>query len=169
MLCSQCHERTAVVNLHQIADGEVVLLHLCERCAAEKGVDSGAALTKTPVGTFLASMGKGLDLPTGGTTSVEAGTACPVCGATLDDFRESGRVGCAQCYKTFEIPLRELLRRLHGSSRHFGERYRPAESESGVPTARELREQLRVAVEAEDFELAAELRDRLRVVETPSD
>jgi protein-arginine kinase activator protein McsA len=32
-----------------------------------------------------------------------------------------------------------------------------------------LREQLRVAVEAEDFELAAELRDRLRVVETPSD
>ena len=35
MLCSQCHERTAVVNLHQIADGEVVLLHLCERCAAE--------------------------------------------------------------------------------------------------------------------------------------
>ena len=168
MLCSQCHERTAVVNLHQIADGEVVLLHLCERCAAEKGVDSSSTLTKTPVGTFLASMGKGLDLPNGG--AIAEGTAsCTACGATLDDFRETGRVGCAQCYKTFEAALRELLRRLHGSSRHFGERYRPTESETGVPTARELREQLRVAVEAEDFELAAELRDRLRVVETPSD
>ena len=168
MLCSQCHERTAVVNLHQIANGEVVLLHLCERCAAEKGVDSSSTLTKTPVGTFLASMGKGLDLPNGG--AIAEGTAsCTACGATLDDFRETGRVGCAQCYKTFEAALRELLRRLHGSSRHFGERYRPADSETGVPTARELREQLRVAVEAEDFELAAELRDRLRVVETPSD
>jgi len=168
MLCSQCHERTAVVNLHQIADGEVVLLHLCERCAAEKGVDSSSSLNKTPVGTFLASMGKGLDLPSGSAAS-EVSTSCSACGATLDDFRETGRVGCAQCYKTFEVELRELLRRLHGSSRHLGERYRPVESESGVPTARELREQLRVAVEAEDFELAAELRDRLRVVETPSD
>jgi protein arginine kinase activator len=113
-------------------------------------------------------MGKGLDLPTGGATA-EVTAACPACGATLDDFRETGRVGCAQCYRTFEVALRELLRRLHGSSRHFGERYRPAESEAGVPTARELREQLRVAVEAEDFELAAELRDRLRVAEAPSD
>jgi protein arginine kinase activator len=110
-----------------------------------------------------------LDLPNGDAIAEGAAASCPACGATLDDFRETGRVGCAQCYKTFEVALRELLRRLHGSSRHFGERYRPAESETGVPTARELREQLRVAVEAEDFELAAELRDRLRVVETPSD
>ncbi len=129
-----------------------------------KGWTAPSTLTKTPVGTFLASMGKGLDLPTGGAVA-EGMTSCPACGATLDDFRETGRVGCAQCYKTFEVALRELLRRLHGSSRHFGERYRPSESETGVPSARELREQLRVAVEAEDFELAAELRDRLRVVE----
>ena len=32
-------------------------------------------------------------------------------------------------------------------------------------TGAELREQLRLAVETENFELAAELRDRLRVVE----
>ena len=169
MLCSQCHERTAVVNLHQIADGEVVLLHLCERCAAEKGVDSSSTLTKTPVGTFLASMGKGLDLPTGGAVA-DGMTSCPACGATLDDFRETGRVGCAQCYKTFEVALRELLRRLHGSSRHFGERYRPSEIRNGRSVgARSCASSCGVAVEAEDFELAAELRDRLRVVETPSD
>jgi protein-arginine kinase activator protein McsA len=33
------------------------------------------------------------------------------------------------------------------------------------PQAAELREQLRLAVETENFELAAELRDRLRVME----
>ena len=50
----------------------------------------------------------------------------------------------------------------------MGERY----TESGgspEPSERhratELREQLRVAVETENFELAAELRDRLRVME----
>lgn len=166
MLCVQCNERTAVVNLHHIADGEVVLLHLCERCAAEKGVESGTSLTKTPVGSFLASMGKGLD-PAPGATPPDLAT-CPTCGATLDDFRESGRVGCAECYRTFEASMRDLLRRLHGSSRHFGERYRATSPDGAAPpsSARELREQLRVAVEAENFELAAELRDRLRVVET---
>jgi protein arginine kinase activator len=60
-----------------------------------------------------------------------------------------------------------MLRRLHGSTHHLGERY--AEREPEVAAAREqaadLREQLRLAVETENFELAAELRDRLRVVE----
>jgi protein-arginine kinase activator protein McsA len=35
----------------------------------------------------------------------------------------------------------------------------------GTAAAAELREQLRQAVQAENFELAAELRDRLRVLE----
>jgi protein-arginine kinase activator protein McsA len=49
----------------------------------------------------------------------------------------------------------------------MGERY--ADKEMATPKERhqtaELREQLRVAVETENFELAAELRDRLRVME----
>jgi protein arginine kinase activator len=63
--------------------------------------------------------------------------------------------------------LRELLRRLHGSTHHLGERYAetaPVPS-AGQAQAAELREQLRLAVETENFELAAELRDRLRVME----
>ena len=84
--------------------------------------------------------------------------------ATFADFRESGRLGCADCWLTFEAPLRVLLRRYHGSTAHHGRR----ESGSGPPNrpveelARELREQLRLAVESENFELAAELRDRLK-------
>jgi protein-arginine kinase activator protein McsA len=50
----------------------------------------------------------------------------------------------------------------------MGERY-AEQGAAGAPAERqqatELREQLRVAVETENFELAAELRDRLRVVE----
>jgi protein arginine kinase activator len=108
-------------------------------------------------------MGKGTEQ----VPAPRAGETCTRCGATFQDFRETGRLGCSDCYRTFEPALRDLLRRLHGSTHHLGERY--AEREPAADVAREqaaeLREQLRLAVETENFELAAELRDRLRVVE----
>jgi protein arginine kinase activator len=165
MRCQQCQEREAVVHLTQIAEDQEVHLHLCERCAAEKGVENATALGKTPVGTFLALMGKGMEPGAALAGGASAG-ACPTCGATLNDFRDSGRLGCGDCYRAFEAPLRDLLRRLHGSSRHLGKRYHPPGAEEGVDGAdRELlrlRDQLDRAVELENFELAAELRDRLR-------
>ena len=166
MRCDQCHERDAVVHLTQIAQDQVVTLHLCEKCAAEKGVESGAAVGKSPVGQFLAPMGKGMEAG-GVMPGPTSGDRCPGCGATLSDFRESGRLGCATCYRTFEPSLRDLLRRLHGSSRHIGERYVPPGDTPLPPadSALQLRQQLRLAVDTEDFELAAELRDRLRAVE----
>jgi protein arginine kinase activator len=166
MRCDNCHERDAVVHLTQIADEQKVTVHLCERCAAEKGVETSASLGKIPVGSFVAALGKGPE-PAVALPGPTPPGACPTCGATLTDFRESGRLGCADCYRSFEGPLRDLLRRLHGSSRHLGERYSApgAEPDADAHTALQLREQLRVAVESESFELAAELRDRLRALE----
>jgi protein arginine kinase activator len=164
MSCEQCHEREAVIHLTQIVNEQVTTLHLCERCAAEKGVESPGSQPKTPLGSFLAAMGQ--ELPEQ-TPAPRAGDTCSRCGGSLQDFRESGRLGCSDCYRTFEVPLRDLLRRLHGSTHHLGERYADREPATPIerhPTA-ELREQLRLAVETENFELAAELRDRLRVME----
>jgi protein arginine kinase activator len=166
MSCEQCHEREAVIHLTQIVNEQVTTLHLCERCAAEKGVESPGSQPKTPLGTFLAAMGQ--ELPEQA-PAPRTGDNCSRCGGTLQDFRESGRLGCPECYRTFEVALRDLLRRLHGSTHHMGERY--ADREAAAPItqephqAAELREQLRLAVETENFELAAELRDRLRVLE----
>ncbi len=160
MQCNQCKEREAVVHLTQIGNDQVITVHLCERCAAEKGVESAAVVAKTPVGNFLASLGT-TEAPRPGEAA-----ACPGCGASWTDFRETGRFGCPDCYRTFEGSLRELLRRLHGSSRHLGERYvaRDADGRSAEISPDELRGQLRLAIETENFELAAELRDRLRVL-----
>jgi protein arginine kinase activator len=164
MSCDQCREREAVIHLTQIVNEQVTTLHLCERCAAEKGVESPSGVVKTPLGSFLAAMGKNLPETV---AAPRSGETCGRCGGSLQDFRESGRLGCPECYRSFEVPLRDLLRRLHGSTHHVGERY----AEHGGPPAEvrvesaELREQLRLAVETENFELAAELRDRLRVME----
>jgi len=164
MSCDQCREREAVIHLTQIVNEQVTTLHLCERCAAEKGVESPSGVVKTPLGSFLAAMGKNLPETV---TAPRSGETCGRCGGSLQDFRESGRLGCPECYRSFEVPLRDLLRRLHGSTHHVGERYAEhgAAPADGRVESAELREQLRLAVETENFELAAELRDRLRVME----
>jgi protein arginine kinase activator len=63
--------------------------------------------------------------------------------------------------------MRDLLRRVHGSSTHIGRRYEPPTG-TELPTAgtaNELRDRLKRAIEAEQFELAADIRDRLRGME----
>ena len=175
MLCDNCKERDAIINLTQVEHDSKVTLHLCEQCAQQKGVETGGAVLKTPLGNFLGAVVKG-----GGTAGAlvpASGDAlrCPACGSTLRDFRDSGRLGCDRCYVSFDTHLRDLLRRLHGSSQHVGERYNlPGEGGGGGvplddsdPRGRllELKAQLRRAVEGENFELAAELRDRIRVLE----
>ena len=166
MQCDHCGDRPAAIHLTQIVNNDVTTVHLCETCAAEKGIQSEASVAKFPLSDFLASMGKGAAaaLP----SERPAGT-CDFCGASLDDFRETGRLGCPHCYHSFETHLRTLLRRIHGASRHVGEVYLAGDDTPRTTDpsrqAAHLREQLERAVAAENFELAAELRDRLRGLE----
>jgi len=42
MLCDNCKERDAIINLTQVEHDSKVTLHLCEQCAQQKGVETGA-------------------------------------------------------------------------------------------------------------------------------
>ena len=161
MLCDNGHERDAVVHLTQIENNSVTQIHLCERCAAERGVETTVAEPKHPLGELLHAVQSQLASPD------DRGEACSFCGCTMADFRATGRWGCPRCYVTFEASMRGLLRRLHGSSQHVGERYQAPQAEAVGRAAQlgELRDRLRRAIEAEQFELAADLRDRIRVLE----
>lgn len=164
MLCDSCGQRDAVINLTQVEHDAKVTLHLCEQCAQKKGVETGGAALKSPLGQLVGAVGKG---PGALAPRSADGTRCPACGGTMQDFRETGRLGCGECYGAFAPHLRDLLRRLHGSSQHTGRRYRVPGEGPLDPRAEllELRDKLRRAVQEENFELAAELRDRIRVQE----
>jgi len=167
--CQSCHLREAEVELTQVAGDEVTSLRLCGKCAAERGMAPAAPVADSPLGAFLAAMGQGV---TPLEAAAAARAACPTCGATLDDFRASGRLGCADCWTTFDRPLRELLNRVHGGTRHVGRAYQSADTavDPGSDLIRlrlRLREALREAVNSEEFERAAGLRDRLRGLEAP--
>jgi protein arginine kinase activator len=161
MVCENCKERDAVVNLTTIVNNAVRQLHLCEQCAAERGVETTVATPKHPLGDFLAQVQQQSVPP-----SVDAGK-CAFCGLTMKDFRATGRMGCARCYVTFEPSMRELLRRVHGSPRHIGRGYKAPKDEvlEKASVLGELREKLRRAIEQEQFEVAAQLRDRIKVLE----
>ena len=161
MLCDQCRERDAVLNLTQIVENAVTQLHLCEKCAAARGIETTVSMPKHPLGDFLqAVQQQALQLP-------GDAARCAYCGTSLRDFRASGRLGCAQCYGAFEQSLRDLLRRVHGGARHVGRHYdvpNPDLLERDAALS-ELRSRLQLAVQSEEFETAATIRDQIRSLE----
>lgn len=160
MTCEQCHGRAAVVTLTQVVEGEARTIGLCGPCAAEKGIQTAASAEQTPLGGFLSAMWKGAE--PGAPPELAPPGRCQGCRARFADFREVGRLGCAQCYTAFEPALGTLLRRYHGAVHHQGRRPVGATgTDAGALVAR-LREELRQAVGAEQFERAAQLRDQLR-------
>ncbi len=162
MLCENCKEREGVFTVTSVVGGEKREVFLCEKCAAERGVQPEP--TPPPqIGQLLQKLHQQPSLV--GVARDQA--RCDFCSATLGDFRATGRLGCPRCYAAFETSLRDLLRRVHGSARHTGRQYdlpRRDELERQTQVG-ELRAQLKRAIEAEQFELAADIRDRLRVLE----
>ena len=161
MVCDSCGQGEAVVHLTQVVNNQMTTSHLCEQCAAAKGLETAEGPPHLPLTDFLAQMG---DAPE---PDASTETACGFCGLTFAAFRETGRLGCPHCYATFESHLRGLLRRIHGGTQHVGKVYLPSD-----PTASELakrleglRRRLQRAVESEDFERAAEIRDLIRSLE----
>ncbi|NJD19108.1 MAG: hypothetical protein FIA95_07490 [Gemmatimonadetes bacterium] len=163
MTCDQCGSGDAVVHLTQIVNNQMSTFHLCEKCAAEKGLETTPEPVNFHLTDFLAQMGEG----DAASSEPAQDLRCSFCGLTFRDFRETGRLGCPHCYASFEAHLRGLLRRIHGGTQHVGKVYLPpdpsaTEMEKRLET---LRRKLQRAVETEDFERAARLRDEIRTLE----
>jgi len=163
MTCDSCGEGDAVVHLTQVENDEAKIVHLCEQCAAEKGLQASEPLSEVPLAGFLAKISQEAD-PERGADQVGE---CDYCGLTFAGFREAGRLGCPHCYVTFEAHLRGLLRRVHGATQHVGKVYLPPDPAEGDRALRlsTLKTRLDQAVSTENFERAALLRDEIRSLE----
>jgi protein arginine kinase activator len=160
MKCEECGGNQAVVHLTQVVNNEMTVVHLCDSCASQKGLDTSPGPV-SPLSDFIAQMGGAPPRPSGPEVT------CPFCGLGYTAFREQGRLGCPECWTTFQGPLEKLVRRIHGSSSHLGKVYLPPDPSATDRQRRMegLRNRLQRAVDAEDFERAAELRDQIRSLE----
>ena len=133
-------------------------VNLCEACSKEKGVQD-------PTGFALADLLLGI----GAAEEIEKGastTRCPVCGFTQSDFKKTGRLGCSTCYAAFSEGLSSLLKAMHKGTEHVGKL--PARAQRTLALSdrmKTLTEDLRKAVEAENYETAASLRDEIKQLE----
>lgn len=162
MNCENCGRPEAVVEYTEIKSNEMTSVHLCQACAAEKGIDPVPDSPSFMLSSLIAQIGE-----KAAKEEIDLEGACSFCGLTLSDFRDAGRFGCPHCYAVFERGIRSLLRRIHGSTQHTGKVYLPADPTRTERERRvaDLRRKLERAVETEDFERAAQIRDQIRALE----
>jgi protein arginine kinase activator len=160
MLCQRCGKNEATIQLTKIVRGKKTVLRICMECAQKAGYENSLSAGTFPISSFLGSI-----MP----ESAEADAnslpqlKCPGCNLTYREFRKSGQLGCHQCYQTFFDHLKDLLRRIHGSNEHLGKV--PRSSRDKFLARRKLnklQQQLKTAIESEDFERAALLRDKIQ-------
>jgi len=169
--CQICGKRASIF-LTQIINGQATELALCEECAKAKGLFDPQSLTlaekffpeefRKRVDKLISELGHAQQQAPNKETprlpETDSLTQCPTCQFTLEDYRQSGRLGCPDCYQVFagEIdgdapcPTPENAQ-TEGSN-----------APDGPELRRSLEQRLQKAIAREDYEEAAKLRDRLR-------
>jgi protein arginine kinase activator len=157
--CQSCSSQ-ATFHFTDIVNGHKTEVHLCQNCAEEK------QLIKKQELNFPAILQNLIGQHIGQLTDELARLTCPACGIKYMEFRAQGRLGCPHDYEVFRTGLEPLLQRIHRSCKHVGKspRHHPA-NPAALADLVALRQQLRAAVEGEDYEEAARLRDLLRTKE----
>jgi len=179
MKCEICHKRDATTAYTHIVDDIKKTLLLCVSCIPE-GKGSGEH-DASSVGSAIAEDQVGKEVPTlikkakveFATASPAEGAAaeeCVGCGMTYEQFKKAGRLGCHRCYEAFSLQLERLLKRIHGADKHCGKgRIELREMIVSEDDLNQLEQELKEAVEREDFERAAQVRDQIRSMELDMD
>ena len=163
MLCQECNNNEATVHMKKIVQGKKEEIHLCEECAKEKegfNLESSFSLNNFLAGMF--DIEKEPSIHIGDRKELK----CDNCETDYRKFKEIGRFGCSNCYKQFKEKILPLIRRVHGNISHTGKIPKRAGGEISIKRKiNELKEELKAAVDKEEFEKAAKLRDEIRRLE----
>lgn len=120
MLCEICKVREATIKYTEIINGVKTEHNLCSHCAKEMDFGQYSALLdgEFPLGKLLSGL-LGLE-DDEEETDVRGRVVCPTCGTSFDDFVESSRFGCADCYGVFDLFINDKMKQLQGSESHKG-------------------------------------------------
>lgn len=166
MICEKCKKREATIKLIKIVNKKRESHMFCEECAneldnifSEKDEIDKFNFNKILDGLidYLSKNKEQKELQIEG--------VCKKCGTTYEEIKESGIVGCCECYEAFELGLIPMMHKHHGSSYHKGSKnfsYRLVDNKS----LEYLKQELEEAIEFENYERAAILRDKIKKIES---
>jgi protein arginine kinase activator len=157
MTCELCGKENAAVRIRQIIGTESKELRICEICARKQGIIG----TEKGLGEGIAWLLQGLfeQVP----EKISHAAACPLCGIRFRDIRANRRVGCSQCYITFNKEIHKLLKSSGKPQAYQGKLPRRVLEYKSLLIDREnLKTRLKEALQNEDYEKAAILRDEIQ-------
>lgn len=167
MLCQICNKNKATITIVKIVGDNKTEFKVCPECANSLLGNSISYLSFSQndikelldnyLSTFL------LDQEGKRTTGFPPELSCSNCGYTYNEFIQTGKLGCSQCYECFRDHINPLLNRLHGHSQHIG--IVPLafqEHLNSLKKIKEIRKELQQAIVKEEYEKAAKLRDMIR-------
>ncbi len=166
MICEKCKLNQARIHIVKIFQGKKVSMNLCEKCALlYENIIIDPSGGKN-INNFVSSLFEAIH----GNQSIAAKGIRPIkcdkCGLTLDGFRESGRLGCSNCYEDFRENVEAVLEKVQAKNFHIGKI--PERSGGELKMKNEilcLKKKLKDRIKKEEFEEAALLRDKIRVLE----
>ena len=178
MLCDNCGENEANVKYTQIVNGVKKEMHLCEKCSKELGISS---LTVSDfnfdmpmnMSSFFADFLNNSQsdfIPSLGETNV---LKCNECGMTYDEFLDTGKFGCGNCYETFSAKIDPILKGIHNGNRHVGRKgienttklnKNQNVDEKKLSKLDKLQLDLKNAIKEERYEDAAKIRDEIKKI-----
>jgi protein arginine kinase activator len=159
MICQICKDKVATIHLKEIIKNLVTNTHMCKECfetREEEGISSAASASGKMLDSLSHQLNQNIEI-------VARTSKCDSCGVTDEELRANGRLGCGDCYKTFDKSLTPILSRIHGFTEHRGKSPRETSRNLDLKTElRRLQEALQKAILTENYELAAKLRDKMK-------
>lgn len=168
MLCKNCNKNEATFHYTEIINGIKKEIALCDECRSKLGISS--LDFNIPLGMpdfFSDFFEESTFMP-----EYEAikPLKCNECGMLYDEFIQGGRIGCSNCYDTFENKLDSILKNIHGSNVYKGRALNSPkrkkeikiEENSKHKEIEELKNKLKELVKEEKYEEAAKVRDEIK-------
>ena len=109
MLCDRCKKNVATFHKSVMINGEGYETHLCEECAKDMDLNMDMDIDMDfgfPNDIFdLINDNFGFN----GLYLEKNTKKCPKCCSTFSDFLKRGKLGCSECYDTFNEEIRDML------------------------------------------------------------
>jgi len=169
MLCQNCKTKEATFFYEEDVNGTHKSIALCSDCAQKSGIENTIQTNNIGFFTDLENQFLNSFYPFN-QPSLSDKKKCPVCGLTFNELAKLGKVGCTECYKTFEKELKNTILSYHGNNKYIQENKNiTINNDKKTTNIDTLTKSLQQAIENEDYETAAKLRDEIKSLKEKKD
>lgn len=167
--CERCNKYQANVHIIKVFDGIKKELNICEKCAKELGEFNLNSILDVE-STFSSNILSGLVEYFNNTQQPPMvkinDSECSKCKTTYAEFKNTGFLGCDECYRQFNKILSIFIKRVQNGDEHNGKI--PSRCGESVIKKKEinvLKDKLQRSILSEEYEKAAEIRDLIKDLE----